>query len=211
MTQREKLLFELPDFIMGKTPEPLAREIARLIETDASFRAEYDALHETMAQVKRFSEVAFERAPNLDLPPFYFETFADKVQRRLATKPQSLWAKLLEALQTLFGAEQRYQLAGALAGAAMAFLMILAVSRLDMHAVAQAERLAQSQSERAAPGANLAATIHYAASLSPELLIGALSEEEATSLLNAMARDLGDEEKFKTLSEEEAKLLMQTL
>lgn len=209
MTKRERLLYELPDFIMGKAPEPLAREIERLIETDSNFHAEYDALRKTMSQIKQFSETAFERAPSLNLPPFYFETFADRVQRRLATKPQSLWEKCLDALQTLFGAEQRYQLAGALAGAAMAFLMILAVSRLDVHAVAQAERLAQSQSEHAAPSASLAATIHYAASLSPELLIGALSEEEATSLLNAMARDLGDEEKFKTLSEEEAKLLMQ--
>lgn len=211
MTRREKLLLELPDFIMGKTPEPLAREIQRLIETDSNFRAEYDALRETIGAVRHFSETAFERAPKLDVPPFYFETFADKVQGRLATQPQSFWERCLDAFQTLFGAEQRYQLAGAIAGAAMAFLMILAASRLDTHAALQAERLSKSQSERFASGASLASTIRYAASLSPELLISAMSEEEATALLNAMAQDFSDGEKFKTLSEEEAKALMQML
>lgn len=58
MTRKEKLLLELPDFIMGKTPEALTKEIQCLIDTDANFRAEYNALRETMEQVKRFSETA---------------------------------------------------------------------------------------------------------------------------------------------------------
>ncbi|MFN3385336.1 MAG: hypothetical protein ACK42Y_01970 [Candidatus Thermochlorobacter sp.] len=210
MTQKEKLLLELPDFIMGKTPEALTKEIQRLIDTDANFRAEYDALCETMEQVKRFSETAFERAPKVDVPPFYFETFADRVQQRLAAQPQSFWQKCLEFLQTLFAPEQRYQFAGALAGIVVVLLMMLAALRLDMHTNLQAE-FAESQSKGSVQGFELVSTMHYAASLSPELLVSSLSEEEATLLLEAMMYELSDEEKFKTLSEEEVEVLMKML
>ncbi len=210
MTRKEKLLLELPDFIMGKTPEALTKEIQRLIDTDANFRAEYNALCETMEQVKRFSETAFERAPKVDVPPFYFETFADRVQQRLATQPQPFWRKGLEFLQALFAPEQRHQFAGALAGIIVVLLVMLAALRLDMHTNLQAE-FAESQSKGSVQGFELVSTMHYAASLSPELLVSSLSEEEGNLLLEAMMHELSDEEKFKTLSEEEVEVLMKML
>lgn len=211
MTRKEKLLLELPDFIMGKTPEALTKEIQCLIDTDANFRAEYNALRETMEQVKRFSETAFERAPKVDVPPFYFETFADRVRQQLAAQPQPFWQKGLEFLQALFAPEQRYQFAGALAGAAMAVLVILAASRLDLYTTVQADHYSEAQKAFAVAGSEFSSIMRYAASLSPELLVSSLSEEEGTLLLEAMMHELGDEEQFKTLSKEEVEVLMKIL
>ncbi|MFN3393193.1 MAG: hypothetical protein ACK424_01390, partial [Candidatus Thermochlorobacter sp.] len=88
--------------------------------------------------------------------------------------------------------------------------MMLAALRLDMHTNLQAE-FAESQSKGSVQGFELVSTMHYAASLSPELLVSSLSEEEATLLLEAMMYELSDEEKFKTLSEEEVEVLMKML
>jgi hypothetical protein len=53
--------------------------------------------------------------------------------------------------------------------------------------------------------------MQYAESLSPELLIDTLSEEEAKLLLETLMQDITEDERFKVLSEEEVKILMQLL
>ncbi len=211
MKRQEKLRLELPDFILGKTPESVSREIQQWIETDPDFRAEYEALRKVVHQVESFSETAFERAPKPDVPPFYFESLAERVQHRLKVPRPSLWERSVEVFQMLLHTEQRYQLAGALAGAVMAFLMILAASHLDTHVMQQADGAAQWRSEPVTSGVGLVSAMQYAESLSPELLIDTLSEEEARLLLETFMQDLTEDEKFKVLSEEEVKILMQLL
>jgi hypothetical protein len=211
MKRQEKLLLELPDFILGKTPEPISREIQQLIETNPNFRAEYEALQKVIGQVESFSETVFERAPKPDVPAFYFETLAERVRRRVAAPRPSFWERCVEVFQMLLHTEQRYQLVGALAGAIMAFLMILATSHLDMHLVQQANNASQGHSDLHTSSISLVSAMQYAESLSPELLIGNLSEEEAMRVIEAISLDVTKEEKFKTLSEEEVKILMQLL
>ncbi len=211
MKRQEKLRLELPDFILGKTPESVSREIQQWIETDPDFRAEYEALRKVIHQVESFSETAFERAPNPDVPPFYFESLAARVQRRLQVPRPSLWERSVQVFQMLLHTEQRYQLVGALAGAVMAFLMILAASHLDTHVMQQADSVAQWHSEPVTSGVELVSAMQYAESLSPELLIDTLSEDEARLLLETFVQDLTEDKKFKVLSEEEVKILMKLL
>ncbi len=211
MKRQEKLRLELPDFILGKTPESVSREIQQLIETDLNFRAEYEALQKVIGQVESFSETAFEHAPKPDVPAFYFESLAARVHRRLTAPRPSLWERCVEVFQMLLHTEQRYQLVGALAGAVMAFLMILAASRLDYHIIQQADNASQEHSDQHAASISLVSAMQYAESLSPELLIGNLSEEETVRVIEAISLDVTKEEMFKTLSEEEVKILMQLL
>jgi hypothetical protein len=211
MKRQEKLRLELPDFILGKTPESVSQEIQQWIDKDPDFRAEYEALRTVIHQVESFSKTAFEHAPKPDVPPFYFESLAARVQRRLKVPRPSLWERSVEMFQMLLHTEQRYQLAGALAGAVMAFLMILAASHLDTHVVQQADSVAQWHSEPVASSTGLVSAMQYAESLSPELLIDTLSEDEARLLLETFMQDLTEDEKFKVLSEEEVKILMQLL
>jgi len=211
MKRQEKLRLELPDFILDKTPESVSREIQQWIETDPDFRAEYEALRKVVHQVESFSETAFERAPKPDVPPFYFESLAERVQHRLKVPRPSFWERCIAVFEMLLHTEQRYQLAGALAGAVMAFLMILAASHLDTHVMQQADSVAQWRSESVASSTGLVSAMQYAESLSPELLIDTLSEEEARLLLETFMQDLTEDEKFKVLSEEEVKILMQLL
>jgi hypothetical protein len=93
MKRYERLLLELPDFILGKTPESVSREIQQRIEQDPDFRAEYEALRKVIQQVENFSETAFERSLKPDIPPFYFESLAERVQRRLKAPRPSLWER----------------------------------------------------------------------------------------------------------------------
>ncbi len=211
MKRQEKLRLELPDFILGKAPESVSREIQQWIEKDPDFRAEYEALRKVIQQVESFSETAFEHSPKPDIPPFYFESLAERVQRRLKLPRPSLWEQCLEVFQIWLHTELRYQLAGALAGIAMAVLMILAVLHLDTHVMQQADSVAKWRSEPVASNVGLVSAMQYAESLSPELLIDTLSEEEAKLLLETFVQDLTEDEKFKVLSEEEVKILMQLL
>ncbi len=213
MKRQEKLRLELPDFILGKTPESVSQEIQQWIDKDPDFRAEYEALRTVIHQVESFSKTAFEHAPKPDVPPFYFESLAARVQRRLKVPRPSLWERCIAVFEMLLHTEQRYQLVGALAGAVMAFLMILAASHLDTHVMQQADSVAQRHSEPVASGVGLGlvSAMQYAESLSPELLIDTLSEEEARLLLETFMQDLTEDEKFKVLSEEEVKILMQLL
>jgi hypothetical protein len=211
MKRYERLLLELPDFILGKTPESVSREIQQRIEQDPDFRAEYEALRKVIQQVENFSETAFERSLKPDIPPFYFESLAERVQRRLKVPRPSLWERCVEVFQTWLHTELRYQLAGALAGIAMAVLMILAVLHLDTHIVQHADSVAQRHRESLIPNVSIVSAMQYAESLSPELLIDTLSEEEAKLLLETLMQDITEDERFKVLSDEEVKILMQLL
>lgn len=204
MTHKEHLRHYLPDFIAGKVSSDIAAEIQQQLQTDAAFRKEYEALREVWTKVHAFSSAAPKSFQVV--PPFYFETFADRVMARLRARQQPLWVKVWSWLKEVVLTEQRYELAGALAGALLAFLLIISVWQLDQYGRAVPEPFQPSDAATA-----FATTLQYAAEYSPEAFVMTLSDDELASLWESFVHNFSLEAEFKTLSNEEVEALLKAL
>ncbi|MCS7014232.1 MAG: hypothetical protein RMI34_07130 [Chloroherpetonaceae bacterium] len=208
MTSKEHLRHYLPDFIAGKTPHHISEELQQLLASDAEFRKEYEALRVVWLKVQAYSQSKLAESQKT-IPPFYFETFADKVAARLRARQQPLWLRLSAWLKDFFLTERRYELAGALTGVAIGLLLVLSIWRLDQQ-VARLPVPSASSTQTDATVA-LTTTIQYAAYYSPEALLISLSEEDASYLIEAIEYDFADDTEFKTLSKQEVEALLKIL
>ncbi len=213
----EKYLLDLPDYIQGNVPKPVAVEIEKLIATNAEFRAEYDSMKSVMQHVEIASKW-MQSEMEKSVPPFYFANFADKVEQRLAAAQRTPMERVFAGLRRLFEPEGRFQLAGICAVALIAAMLFNAVLRLDAHigsgdiaALKQAQPKAQD--EKNLTLATRVATVQFAAGFIPEVSLSSLNDEEEIAMLNKLKEELptADDGNFNVLSDDDVKSLLLTL
>ena len=121
---RDDYRYELPDFILGKSNPETAKAIERLIETDATFRAEFIE----MKSLIEFSTPKLNRA--FDAPtPAYFESLSEKVMAQLVPPKRSWWRVLKEEVALLVEVP-RWQWAGGALATALALVPIVLTTGL---------------------------------------------------------------------------------
>ncbi len=197
--------YELPDFILGKSSPEMAHEIERLIETDATFRAEYLEVKSLIETAVPSLNHAFEHAPNAPRPE-YFESLSKKVLARAMPKKRTWWQVFKADVASLFETP-RWQWAGGLVGASLALLLIIFAEKLDNHT--RQNKLAQYRDPQTTL---MIATDGFAHGLTPELIVSQIELHEAEEVLNILENKLPTRKQtYKVLTEEEAESLFKPM
>lgn len=193
LQEKEYYLYELPDFIMGKSDPKVAAEIDALIQTDQAFREEYEHLRSIIGDVTRLAAPAIREA-QAEVPAGYFSTFPSRMQARLH-RPKMVrrfWDELREMAAEWFAPLSMPELGTALAGfAVVATLFAFAVNWNGGGTVQQtlATKMAAVLPSSAQDETDLA-TLSYANAIPVEAELAALSEAQAEFLLDKLNEEV---------------------
>ncbi|MFN3344183.1 MAG: anti-sigma factor family protein [Chloroherpetonaceae bacterium] len=196
--------YELPDFILGKSSPSVAKEIERLIESDAAFRAEYLEMKSLIEETTPALNRAFE-APS----QAYFETLSERVLARVAPKKTTWWEVLKSDLASLVEVP-RWQWAGGVVGVALALVLIIFVAELDDSM--RQNKLAKSNTQIEEQTVTLIATSHFAMGITPETIVSQVEVHEAEEVLSMLeSRVPTRKQTYKVLTEDEVESLFKSL
>jgi hypothetical protein len=199
MTQ-DDYRYELPDFILGKSDPETAKAIERLIETDATFRAEF-------LEMKSLIEVSTPKLNRaFDAPNHaYFESLSEKVMAKLVPRKKSWWRVLKEDVASLFEVP-RWQWAGGALATTLALMLIVLTAELDNHT--RQITLAKTSHDEDSPTLSLIATKKFAIGMTPEMIALQIDEHEAETILNILESNAPTRKQtYKVLTDEEAESL----
>jgi hypothetical protein len=219
MTYDEQYLYELPDFIAGKTPPDVSEKLQTLIRTNPAFAAEYESMKEILTNVNTLSTMAFENAGATAATPLYFNSLSERVMKTVALVPKgstsrstsrAWWQIVLSDVQYLFAQTPKVELAGGfLALVITVSLLVFQSPRLDTYTK---DTLALRGTTKELPSDQALALVQYVSSSSVTQLVATLSDEDSELLLNELEKDLpsvGNE--FKILTDEDLKNLLSPL
>ncbi len=197
---RDDYRYELPDFILGNSDPETAKAIERLIETDATFRAEFLE----MKSLIEFSTPKLNRAFNAPTPA-YFESLSEKVMAQIKPRKTSWWNVLKEEVASLFEVP-RWQWAGGALAATLALVLIVLTAQLDNHS--RQTTLAKTNQHDDKPSLSLIATKKFALGMTPEILTTQINEREAEVILNILENNAPTRKQtYKVLTDEEVESL----
>jgi anti-sigma-K factor RskA len=197
---RDDYRYELPDFILGKSDPETAKTIERLIETDATFRAEFLE----MKSLIEFSTPKLNRA--FDAPNHaYFESLSEKVMAKLVPRKKSWWNVVKEEVALLVEVP-RWQWAGGALATALALALIVLTAELDNHT--RQITLAKASQHEEKPPLSLIATQKFALGITPEILAMQLDEAEAEAIMSILENNAPTRKQtYKVLTDEEVESL----
>ncbi len=197
---RDDYRYELPDFILGKSNTETAKAIERLIETDATFRAEFLE----MKSLIEFSTPKLNRA--FDAPTSaYFESLSEKVMAKLVPRKKSWWNVVKEEVALLVEVP-RWQWGGGALATALALVLIVLTAELDNYT--RQITLAKTNQPEDKSSLSLIATKKFAMGITPEMLATQLNEDEAEALLNILENNAPTRKQtYKVLTDEEVESL----
>jgi len=197
---RDDYRYELPDFILGKSDPETAKTIERLIETDATFRAEFLE----MKSLIEFSTPKLNRA--FDAPNHaYFESLSEKVMAKLVPRKKSWWNVVKEEVALLVEVP-RWQWAGGALATALALALIVLTAELDNHT--RQITLAKTSQDEDNPMLSLIATKKFAIGMTPEILATQLDEAEAEAIMSILENNAPTRKQtYKVLTDEEVESL----
>jgi hypothetical protein len=196
--------YELPDFILGKSSPNVAKEIERLIEVDATFRAEYLEMKSLIEEMMPALNRVFE-APS----QAYFETLSEQVLARVMPKKTTWWEVLKSDLASLVEVP-RWQWAGGVVGASLVLLLVIFAAQLDERA--HQNKLAKNNTQSEEQAVTLIATSHFAMGITPETIVSQVEvhqAEEALSMLESIVQTR--KQTYKVLTEDEVESLFKSL
>jgi hypothetical protein len=199
MTQ-DDYRYELPDFILGKSDPETAKAIERLIETDATFRAEF-------LEMKSLIEVSTPKLNRaFDAPNHaYFESLSEKVMAKLVPRKKSWWNVVKEEVALLVEVP-RWQWAGGALATALALALIVLTAELDNHT--RQITLAKASQHEEKPPLSLIATKKFALGITPEILAMQLDEAEAEAIMSILENNAPTRKQtYKVLTDEEVESL----
>ena len=199
MTQ-DDYRYELPDFILGKSDPETAKAIERLIETDATFRAEF-------LEMKSLIEVSTPKLNRaFDAPNHaYFESLSEKVMAKLVPRKKSWWRVLKEDVALLVEVK-RWQWAGGALATTAALMLIVLTAELDNHT--RQTTLAKTSHNEDSPTLSLIATQKFALGITPEILAMQLDEAEAEAIMSILENNAPTRKQtYKVLTDEEVESL----
>ncbi len=196
--------YELPDFILGKSSPSVAKEIERLIEVDAAFRAEYLEMKSLIEETTPALNRAFE-APS----QAYFETLSEQVLARVTPKKTTWWEVFKSDLASLVEVP-RWQWAGGVVGASLALLLVIFAAQLDENM--RQNKLVKTSTQSEEQSATLIATSHFAMGITPELVVSQIEEHEAEEVLSRLESKIPTRKQtYKVLTEDEVESLFKSL
>jgi|GEM_PF-1994509 len=210
--------FEIPDYVLGKTPPDVTAIIESLMANDLEFKAEVESFQNIMGDLDAFKaeqKVVFEA----ELPKDYFTDFSNQVLNRVHQKPfhQSFWEELKSSFNALLSPAPISELSTAISGFMILAVLFSFIFTFHAKSPTYSSRI-ESDTSFQDDSYSLISALEFTQGRVSESLLFSLSGDDADKMIESLNKTytsetniLNVEESYDVLTSEEAEELLKYL